>query len=457
MRTLQRRFQTWRALTPNRSPIVTALSMFAPQNMSPRKIGDICQCLELPYAEHTGTNVSLDSTHVRTWLSHVLLGAISNGRFARTDVPADDLPAIRQALSNGKPRQKLRAMAICLRGCGIIAGPAAQLLKSERRTVARYWTDYQDSGIRSLSKTLRFRAKKADEGAFRDAVFTLLHSPPSAHDINRTTWRMADLHRVLEEQGTPMSRQVIREIIKKAGYKWRHAKTVLTSKDPEYRAKLDHIHSILSGLRPNDRFFSVDEHGPIAIKMKGGRRLVSPDEYPTVPQWQKSKGRLIITAALELSTNQVTHFYSLKKDTEEMIRLMELLLAQYRECDTLYLSWDAASWHESKRLRERVGEVNCEDYRVAHETPAVELVPLPAGAQFLNVIESVFSGLARAVMHNSDYGSVGEAKTAIDRHFRERNEHFRRHPKRAGRKIWGTELVPCEFSETQNCKDPTWR
>jgi hypothetical protein len=191
--------------------------------------------------------------------------------------------------------------------------------------------------------------------------------------------------------------------------------------------------------------------------MKGGRRLVSPDEYPTVPQWQKSKGCLTITAALELSTNQVTHFYSLKKDTEEMIRLMELLLLQYRSRDTLYLSWDAASWHVSKRLCERVDEVTREDYRVVHKTPAVVLVPLPAGAQFLNVIESVFSGLARAVIHNSDYGSVDEAKTAIDRHFRERNEHFQRHPRRAGKKIWGSELVPCEFSEAQNCKDPRCR
>ena len=87
----------------------------------------------------------------------------------------------------------------------------------------------------------------------------------------------------------------------------------------------------------------------------------------------------------------------------------------------------------------------------------VELAPLPARAQFLNVIESVFSGLAKAVIHNSDYASVAEAKAAIDRYFRERNEHFRRNPRRAGKKIWGKERVRSEFSETQNCKDPRWR
>jgi len=69
----------------------------------------------------------------------------------------------------------------------------------------------------------------------------------------------------------------------------------------------------------------------------------------------------------------------------------------------------------------------------------VKLAPLPSCAQFLNVIESVFSGMARAVIHNSNYESVEECKAAIDRHFAERNEYFKRNPKRAGNKIWGDE------------------
>jgi hypothetical protein len=87
----------------------------------------------------------------------------------------------------------------------------------------------------------------------------------------------------------------------------------------------------------------------------------------------------------------------------------------------------------------------------------VELTaPLPAGAQFLNVIESVFSGMAKGIIHNSDYPSVDAAKDAIDRYFKERNDHFVHCPKRAGRKVWGQERVPSEFSEANNCKDPMY-
>jgi len=78
------------------------------------------------------------------------------------------------------------------------------------------------------------------------------------------------------------------------------------------------------------------------------------------------------------------------------------------------------------------------------------------GFPFLNVIESVFSGMARAIIHNGDYSSVEECKAAIDRYFAERNRHFREHPKRAGNKLWGKELVPPVFAEGQNCKDPHW-
>jgi hypothetical protein len=153
-----------------------------------------------------------------------------------------------------------------------------------------------------------------------------------------------------------------------------------------------------------------------------------------VPQWQKSKGCLIITAALELSGNQVSHFYSTKKNTTEMIRMMDLLLDRYRE---------------------RIEENN--KAAVASGGPIVDTAPLPARAQFLNVIESIFSGMARAIIHNSNYRSVEEAKGAINRYFDERNRHFREHPRRAGKRIWGKERVPSEFADGNCCKDPRFR
>ena len=188
---------------------------------------------------------------------------------------------------------------------------------------------------------------------------------------------MADLRAVLAKKGQKACPEVIREIIRAGGYTWRKARRVLTSTDPQYHEKLAKIQSILSTLGQNERFFSIDEYGPFSVKMQGGRSLTPPGIVRTIPQRQKSKGSLIITAALELSTNQVTHFYSEKKNTGEMIKLLEILVKQYADMDKIYMSWDAASWHASKLFYKRVDLINSHTYRSEHKTPLVELAPLP--------------------------------------------------------------------------------
>jgi hypothetical protein len=106
----------------------------------------------------------------------------------------------------------------------------------------------------------------------------------------------------------------------------------------------------------------------------------------------------------------------------------------------------------SKDLIAHLDEIN---QKAAGEGfPVVKTAPLPACAQFLNVIESVFSGMARAIIHNSDYPSVEAAMDAIDRYIKDRNEYFSTHYQRAGKKIWGKERVPSLFEEGQNCEDP---
>ena len=62
--------------------------------------------------------------------------------------------------------------------------------------------------------------------------------------------------------------------------------------------------------------------------------------------------------------------------------------------------------------------------------------------------------MSRAIIQNSDYDSADACKAAIDRHFADRNAFFRANPRRAGRKIWGQENTPSEFSASNNCKDP---
>jgi transposase len=386
------------------------------------------------------------------WIHDVMVSEDPAAILASDADTRDTPPDLISILKRGKIRDRKKAMTVIatLRGMPVLT--IAKCLGIAPRTAAKYQSLYAAGSIEGLFPLRRTRINDAPH---RQAVFATLHSPPSQYGINRTTWKMADLQRVLREDGHRVSESRIRRIIKAGGYRWRRARVVLTSNDPEYEEKLRRVKAILSRLRGDEAFFSIDEYGPFAVKKKPGRKLVhKADEY-VVPQWQRSKGWMILTAALELSRNQVTHFYSVRKNTEEMIKMAELLRTQYRHCSKIYLSWDAASWHISKALFAYIEEKNSS--AVADRFPRIELVPLPAGAQFLNVIESVFSGMARAIIHNSDYSTLAVAKDAIDRYFSERNRYFQTNPRRAGGKIWRAEVVPSEFHEGQNCKDPASR
>lgn len=413
----------------------------------------------LAMESHAGSSQRNGDTEeqVVEWIRSVLRQAIPLDVLAKelSNVSLRELEALLSAATKEGLPLRNKAIAVLCHLRGINCVPVCSFLQISGGTWFHYWKKFQRGGTKMLFAKRTRSDKKSEMDSNKNAVFALLHSPPATFGINRTTWRMADLMRVLAEEGHPMCCDVIRTIIKEAGWKWRHARVVLTSNDPEYRTKVDAIKKILSELRSDEAFFSIDEYGPFAIKQKGGVKQVASGEHYAVPQWQKSKGWTILTAALELSRNQVTHFYSRKKNTGEMIKMADLLRTQYRTCSTIYLSWDAASWHVSKDLNAYLERINQE--AVSDGFPIVRTAPLPACAQFLNVIESVFSGMARAIIHNSDYPSVEAATIAIDRYVKTRNEHFLSHPKKAGQKIWGKERVPSLFAEGQNCKDPNYQ
>jgi transposase len=409
------------------------------------------------FLRSTNPRVTTTNQQDRAWMQLVVQGAKTSSQI-KEDIgeflALDEIRKLQEYIRINPLKIRNRALSVFAHGNNITTGRIADFLCITPRTVRQYLSDFEERRVTCIMNRSRKKIKKSADPNYTTPVFKTIHTPPGILGFNRTTWRMDDLYAVLSNQGFRISRANIRKIIKDAGYGFRKAKKVLTSTDPEYREKLQNITRILANLAPDEKFFSIDEFGPFSVKIQGGRNWAKPEEQRSVPQYQKSKGSIIITAALELSTNQITHFYSEKKNTGEMIRLLELLISQYRSQTRIFFSWDAASWHGSLNFSARVNEINDAAYRAEHGTPIVSLAQLPSCAQFLNVIESVFSGMARAIIHNSNYESVDATKAAIDRYFTDRNKNFQTHPRRAGNKLWGKELVKPEFNEGNNCKDP---
>jgi transposase len=389
-----------------------------------------------------------------TWLRRLLQQRMPVATLQSELGDVSDLDVLLDRLYDGGRHERNRSLAVLgsLRGWPSTA--ICAFLGIEKKTYRSYWQTYERGRASALFAPRVPPHKKVDSEPLKSLIFTILHEPPLNYGINRTAWTMGTLQQALAEKGNPVCRDTIRKITRQAGWRWLKARKVLTSTDPDYSEKVRTLRSTLASLQADEAFFSIDEYGPFIVRLHGGRALTPPGVVRIVPARQKARGTLILTAALELSTNQVTHFYSEKKNTTEMIRLIEILATKYAARRLLYLSWDAASWHASNQLKDWLAKHNAEAR--GSGGPQIKVVPLPSCAPFLNVIEAVFSGMARAVIHNSNYPSAVEAKMAIDRYFAERNAHFQAYPERAGEWVWGLERQPAVFSEANNCKDPAY-
>lgn len=200
------------------------------------------------------------------WMRRVLQKEVNSDalRWEIGDIP--DFAAVLDRLYDGRLSDRNRSMAVLANGRGLSRSTVCGFLGINKHTYRKYLRTFENGGHAGLFARQTKSTRKYDNEAVKQAVFGLLHEPHSNYGINRTTWIMRDLARVLREKGQPACPDVIRKITKAAGYKWRKAKVVLTSNDPTYMEKLARIRSILSNLQPDEAFFSIDEYGPFAIK-----------------------------------------------------------------------------------------------------------------------------------------------------------------------------------------------
>lgn len=323
--------------------------------------------------------------------------------------------------------------------------------------VIQHWIKaFNHRGMLGLDPPRKERSPGAREAAAeqrKKRLLDILHDRPRSFGISRASWNLTSLAKAYTDKyGEQVSRSSVSRAIRQAGYSVKKARRVLTSPDPEYREKVEQVLSTLQNLKPDELFFFIDELGPLRVKKYGGRTFVAKGDTPTVPQLQANKGSITMAGALSATANQVTWLFSPAKDTQSMIDLIEILFNQHFTATRIFLTWDAASWHSSVSLVEWLDGFNVQT-REAGFGPTIQLVPLPTSSQFLDVLEAVFSGMKRAVVHHSDYQSAVELKTAVSSHFVERNAFFKENPRRAGRKIWDVDF----FHDTNNLRSGNYR
>jgi transposase len=384
----------------------------------------------------------------RQWLLELVNGAHSVERFQSQFPHAADLRFLFSQLRHGRSRQRKKAATILARKRGISNSVIAATLRSSRSTTRRYYKMYLQAGPEKLFAWNTTRHTGAEQQLSNrtktQRILETLHHKPTAFGINRTNWTQPTLLKAYEQSyGEIISRSTLARILRRAGYRWRKARRVLTSSDPSYREKVELLKNTLRCLGENEMFFFLDEWGPIQVRKRGGKSY--RNDQATIPRHQISRGTVSLIAALSATTNQVTWRFLESKDSHAMMDMIEILYNQYHTKTKLYVTWDAVAWHNSGPFLEALDHFN-EETRSLSIGPIIELVPLPISSQFLNAVEGVLSGMTRAVINNSDYPDAAQMKQAISKHFSERNEHFKHNPKRVGKIIWDVDFFR-DFAE----------
>ena len=307
-----------------------------------------------------------------------------------------------------------------------------QATNSPSSTIYKWLRRFKERRLESIETHSHSPQREERQAERQRRILDIVHKMPAAFGINRTTWIYgAIIQAYMIEYGYEIGAGMIKAAIERSGYKWQRARRVLMSPDPHYREKVQRLLDTLQSLKEGERFFFIDEAGPYRVKKYGGKVLRLEGQPDHIETPSKSRGKVQFAAALEAITNQMTWVFGNDKSSATMLQLLNTISENNRQCGKLFLTWDAITMHYSHAVTKWVDEHN-----QAEQGPKIEVVPLPVSAQFLNVIEAVFSGMKRAVIHNSDYASVNDMQQAIAQHFEERNAFYRANPKRAGNKIW---------------------
>ena len=378
----------------------------------------------------------------KEWLAEITYGWRAV-RFSATEFKDPiELTKLLEIVRNGTLLERKKAATILARKRGIPNAITATILHASPKTTRRYFKVYREAGPAGLFSGRPRLGVPAKHAEITNRILGLLHCRPDSIGFNRMNWTQHDLIQAYEARHhETISRSTLARLIKKAGYGWRKARRVLTSPDPNYQEKMELLVATLRSLKASEAFFFIDELGPIQVRKRPGKAYRDKDSVPRIPRHQASRGTVSLVAALSATTDQTTWMFVASKDTRSIMDVLEILYNQYHAASKLYVTWDAVAWHNSAALTEWLDAFNEENKREP-AGPMIELVPLPTSAQFLNAIEDVLYGMSRAVIHNSDYKCPEAMKLAISRHFNQRNQDFKDHPKRAGGKIWEMDALP---------------
>ena len=137
------------------------------------------------------------------WMRAVLQKDVSPDALRRDVGNVPDLSTLLNCLYDGRLSDRNRVMTVLANRHGLSGGTVCSFLGIDNKTRCKYLQTFESGGQAALLNARPSLRVSSTMKRVKHAVFRLLHEPPSNYGINRTTWIMPDLARVLRETGHP--------------------------------------------------------------------------------------------------------------------------------------------------------------------------------------------------------------------------------------------------------------
>ena len=113
------------------------------------------------------------------WMRAVLQREISHDALCREIGDVHDITALLDRLYNGRLSDRNRSMAVLASHRGLTSGTVCNFLGIDKHTHRKYLRTFTDGGHSALFARQTKSNRKFDNDAIKQAVFGLLHEPPS--------------------------------------------------------------------------------------------------------------------------------------------------------------------------------------------------------------------------------------------------------------------------------------
>jgi putative transposase len=304
--------------------------------------------------------------------------------------PAERKDLILRMKREMKPSRRLRMHIVLLASEGYSPTEISRALFCSRTTVYAIAGRFLREGRKAFDDRKRRGPAPLVDISARGLVEDLTEGvPPAERGWLRSRWscRLLALE-LFKDRALVVSRETVRRVLHRLGFRWRRPRPVPPPKDPEGKRK--RLEAILEMLQRERSFFQDEtklETNPrvgFCWTRKGKqKRLRTPGTNRKV--W--------ISGALRFSTGRFHWVTGERKNDQLFLKLLEELRGIYRSGEQpLELAVDNDASHTSKRVERYVSD----------SRGRIRLHPLPTWSPQSNPVELIWWGLHEAVSRNHD-------------------------------------------------------